>query len=65
MDKKGYLVKAINCGLEFTSCVVVGVFIGVFLDKKFQCLPLFLIIFLILGCVAGYLNLMRYINKNQ
>ena len=65
MDKKDYLVKSINCGLEFTSCVVVGVFIGVFLDKKFKCIPLFLIIFLILGCVAGYFSLMRYIKKNH
>jgi len=65
MDMKNCLIKSINCGLEFTSCIFVGVFIGIFIDKKIQCFPLFLIIFLILGCIAGYFNMMRYIGKNR
>ena len=64
MDKKDYLIKSINCGLEFSSCVVVGVLVGIFIDKKVNCFPLFLVIFLLLGCVAGYFDMMRYIKKN-
>ncbi|MBO6055912.1 MAG: AtpZ/AtpI family protein [Alphaproteobacteria bacterium] len=65
MDKRNCLIKSINCGLEFTSCIIVGVFVGIFIDKKVQCFPLFLVIFLILGCIAGYFNMMRYIEKNR
>lgn len=63
MDKKDYLIKSISCGIEFTSCIVVGVFIGIFIDKKIQSFPIFLVIFLILGCIAGYFNMMKYIEN--
>lgn len=63
MDGKDDLIKSINCGLEFSSCVIVGALIGIFIGKKVGCLPLFLIIFLVLGCIAGGINMMRYIKK--
>ena len=65
MDKKDYLIKSLNCGLEFTSCIVVCVLLGLWIDKKFGCFPLFLVILLPIGCIAGYFNMMRYINKNS
>ncbi len=64
MDKKDYLVKFINCGLEFTIPIVISIMIGIWLDKKFNIFPLCLVIFLILGCISGCFNMKRYIDKN-
>lgn len=64
MDKKDCLIKSINCGIEFTSCIVVGVFIGIFIDKKIQSFPIFMVIFLMLGCIAGYFSMMKYLENH-
>lgn len=64
MNRKDCLIKSINCGIEFTSCIVVGVFIGVFIDKKIQSFPIFLVTFLIFGCIAGYFSMKRYIENH-
>ncbi|MBQ3564607.1 MAG: AtpZ/AtpI family protein [Alphaproteobacteria bacterium] len=66
MRNNNYFIKSMNCGLEFFSCVAIGVFFGVWLDKKVGTSPLFLVIFLFLGSIAGYLNIKRYIqNENE
>lgn len=46
-------------GLEFVSAVAVGAFIGYWLDRWFDTAPLFLIVLLLTGTVAGIRNLMR------
>lgn len=54
---------ATNLGLrvlvEFVTAVVVGPLIGWQIDAWFHTAPIFLIIFLILGMVAGFLNVYR------
>ncbi len=64
MNKQESLLKFLNCGLEFTTPIIVGALLGIFIDKKYNTLPLFLVVFLILGCLAGYLNMKRYIERN-
>lgn len=58
-NNKKNLISSVECGLEFVLRIAVGVAIGVFLDKISGKSPLFLIVFFIFGCVAGYFNLLK------
>jgi ATP synthase protein I len=55
---KGYKLAS-----EFVAGVLVGGLIGFGLDKLFGTLPLFLIVFLLLGFGAGILNMSRVANR--
>jgi ATP synthase protein I len=56
---KGYRLAS-----EFVAGVLVGGLVGFGLDKLFHTLPLFLIVFLLLGFGAGILNMSRSANRN-
>ena len=49
--------------LDLVSSIVVGVLIGLGLDNFFLTKPIFLIIFLLLGIVAGFYNLFKSVQK--
>jgi ATP synthase protein I len=55
---KGYRLAS-----EFVAGVLVGGLLGFGLDKLFGTLPLFLIVFLLLGFGAGILNMSRSANR--
>jgi ATP synthase protein I len=55
---KGYRLAS-----EFVAGVLVGGLVGFGLDKLFNTLPLFLIVFLLLGFGAGLLNMSRSANR--
>jgi ATP synthase protein I len=57
---KGYRIMS-----EFVAGVIVGGFIGYGIDYVVGTLPLFLIIFLLLGFGAGLLNMSRAANRSQ
>jgi ATP synthase protein I len=57
---KGYKLAS-----EFVAGVLVGGLIGYGVDFVFGTLPLFLIIFLLLGFAAGILNMSRAANRSQ
>ena len=50
---------------ELVSGVLVGAGLGYVLDKVLSSAPLLLIIFLILGGVAGFLNVYRFVKKED
>jgi ATP synthase protein I len=52
-------------GLEMALAVAIGVGIGVYLDKKLDTTPWFLILFLFFGMAAGLRNLYRALKKLQ
>ena len=54
-----------SCGVEFFSAIAVGSLLGIGLDRYFDKSPLFLIIFFILGSIAGYFNVLRYIDAPE
>lgn len=54
---------ALKMGVDFVSAIIVGLVIGYWADKYFHTSPLFLIIFLILGAVAGFRNVYKYATK--
>ncbi|MDC1148562.1 AtpZ/AtpI family protein [Pelagibacteraceae bacterium] len=58
---------ALKMGTEFVAAVFVASFIGFHVDKWLQTTPIFIIIFFIIGSVAGILNVVRsskMINKD-
>ncbi len=50
---------ALRVGLEFIAAIVVGGGLGWSLDSILQTQPLFMVVFLVLGGVAGTLNVYR------
>ena len=49
--------------LALISPIVVGVLIGIGFDNFFLTKPIFFIIFLLLGIVAGCMNIIKYMKK--
>ena len=44
-------------GISIALAIVIAIAIGYYLDKWFQTSPLFFLIFMILGIVAGFRNI--------
>lgn len=61
--ERSALAHGMRIGIEFASGPLVGAGIGYGLDYVCGTLPLFLIIFLLLGFGAGMLNIYRYVNN--
>lgn len=57
------LGKAFRLSTELVAGVFVGGFIGWLLDRWLKTLPLFLVVFLLLGIAAGLLNAVREARK--
>lgn len=54
-----------NIAVELVAAVVVGLIIGIFLDKMFASKPIFLIICIVLSIIAAFrLIWNKYINKD-
>src|SRR5688572_21459718 len=52
---RGYMqvLSLTSVGIEMAVSVVIGLFVGQWLDRKFGTEPLFLIVFLLFGCAAA------------
>ncbi len=59
------LAQGMRLGLEFLSGTIVGLLIGLGLDKYFDTSPWCLLVFSLLGFAAGMLNVYRDINQIQ
>ncbi|MFN3481532.1 AtpZ/AtpI family protein [Rhabdaerophilum calidifontis] len=55
----GELAAGLRAATELVAGVLVGGAIGFFLDRQIGTKPLFLVVFLIMGMGAGFLNLYR------
>ena len=66
MMKKGiFLGNAFKLGSELVAAVAVGTIIGFILDNWFGTKPILIIIFFLLGAVAGIMNVFRAAKKMQ
>ncbi len=69
VDEKYTKVSNISNGfqivIELASGVIVGICVGYVLDKIFDFRILFLVIFTILGGIAGLLNVVRYLKSKS
>lgn len=52
-------------GIEVAASVIIGLFIGSYLDKLFNTSPWLIIIFLILGFTAGMRSLFTLIKEEE
>ena len=65
-DGKGlFLGNAFKLGTELVAAVAVGSIIGFILDNWFGTKPLLIIVFFILGSVAGILNVIKAAKRMQ
>ena len=51
--------------IEFLSAVFVAMAIGLFLDKLWHTMPVFLVVFTVLGSLAGVLNVYRFAKARE
>ena len=61
-NKKG-VSFGFRIGVELVSAIAVGTIIGIFVDKYLGTKPFGLIIFFILGSLAGFLNVYRVMRR--
>ncbi len=61
-NKKG-VSFGFRIGVELVSAIAVGTIIGIFVDKYLGSKPFGLIIFFILGSMAGFLNIYRVMRR--
>ena len=61
--KSSQTIKGLQISIELVSGVIVGGSIGYILDEMFDFGSTFLVFMIILGCFAGLLNVVRYLNK--
>lgn len=59
------LIDASSVGLQLVISTFVGFAIGYFLDRFFKTSPWLTIIFLIIGIIAGFLELLRIARKQN
>lgn len=52
-------------GLTMVFATVIGLFIGLWLDKKFGTSPWLTGLFLLFGIIAGFRNLFVHVQKSQ
>lgn len=57
------ILEASALGINFVLCVIIGVVLGYLIDKFINTFPIFSIIFLIAGFVAGVRELNRFVRK--
>ena len=57
--------SAFKLGTELVSAVAVGTIIGFILDSWFGTKPWFIILFFIIGVIAGMLNVIRVAKRMQ
>ena len=60
-----YFNLVVQLGLTIIATVLIGLGIGLFLDKIFNLKGILTIIFLIIGIVAGFMNAYKDIMRNK
>ena len=64
-ENSSFMGAAFKLGTELVSAVLVGTIIGFILDTWFDTKPWLIILFFILGSIAGILNVIKVAKKMQ
>ena len=64
-ENSSFMGSAFKLGSELVSAVLVGTIIGFILDTWFDTKPWLIILFFILGSIAGILNVIKVAKKMQ
>lgn len=59
------LLELSSLGLTFVFSIFIGLAIGLFLDSKLKTKPVFTLIFLLMGIIAGFYNIYRTIKRSK
>lgn len=63
-DKQSKMMfKSAAAGLEFATAIAVSTLFGIWLDKKIETSPVFMLIFLMLGTCVAFYNIYRASEK--
>ena len=54
-----------SLGFSIAIAIFIGLFVGLFLDKTLGTTPIFMFIFLGLGIIAGFRNMMLALKKSR
>jgi ATP synthase protein I len=64
--KRAYnALSASSVGLELGIAVIVGLLGGMWLDNRFGTTPWLMLVFLVLGLVAGFRNVLRAVERAE
>ena len=58
-------LSATSIGIELAVAVLLGVFVGSWIDGKLGSTPWAMLFFLVLGCIAGMRGVMRYARQDE
>jgi ATP synthase protein I len=58
------LTRLSSIGITFILCSFIGFSIGYYIDTLIHTKPIFMIVFIIVGTLAGFLNAYRTITKD-
>jgi ATP synthase protein I len=62
--KRGFdMLSASSVGLEMGLAVLIGVLAGLWIDSKAGTSPLFLLVFMVLGLIAGFRGVIRAMRR--
>ena len=64
-ENSSFMGSAFKLGTELVSAVLVGTIIGFILDTWFDTKPWLIILFFLLGSIAGILNVIKVAKKMQ
>lgn len=65
LDKKiKPIINASAIGLSIVFSILIGLVIGIYLDKLFETKPYLTIIFLIFGIISGFKNMIYFVKKS-
>jgi ATP synthase protein I len=59
------LAQVSTMGISMVLALVISIAIGYYLDKWFQTSPLFFLIFMVLGIVAGFRNIYVIMKRTE
>jgi len=60
-----YFGLVIQLGLVIVVCILIGLGTGIFLDRFFNTRGVFVVIFLIMGIIAGFMNAYKDIMRKS
>jgi ATP synthase protein I len=59
------LAIASTMGISMVLALVIAIIVGYYLDKWFQTSPLFFLIFMVLGIIAGFRNIYVIMKRTE
>jgi len=66
--KKGHPLENLalisQIGIAMITPIIMGLYLGKLIDNKFNTQPIFLFVFIIMGVIAGFMNIFKIATKD-